>query len=374
VSAPAPRAGPPFRADHVGSLLRSREVLAARADFERGALSAAALRAIEDGHIRRLVATQESIGLRGVTDGECRRASWQIDFLRRIEGIEVREGTFMASFKRADGQVQFVPQTLAVTSRLRRSAPILLDDFRFLASVARATPKITLPSPVWLHFRSDRDSVSRDAYPDLDGFTADLVRVYREELADLAAAGCTYVQLDETSFAHLCDPNLREQTRARGRDPDRLLDDYVALINAVTAGRPPALKVCMHTCRGNFRSAWVSSGGYDPVAEKMLGGLDLDGFFLEYDDERSGDFEPLRYLPEGRCAVLGLVTSKRAGLETRDALLRRIEAASRCAPIERLCLSPQCGFSSTVEGNELTERDQWAKLELVVAVAGEVWG
>ena len=359
----------PFRADHVGSLLRPPRLAEAR-----GRLAGPTLRAIEDDAIREVVRAQEEIGLAAVTDGEFRRAWWHLDFFERIAGVVVREGNLAATFRREDGEVGLKSQSIEIDGKLRRPRPIQLDDFKFLKSVARATPKVSIPSPAWLYLRSARDTVSKAAYPDLAEFAVDLSRVYAEEIADLGAAGCSYLQLDETNFATLCDPHIRDEFKRRGRDPDALLRQGAAIINAAIADRPAGMAVCMHACRGNFKSAWVAEGGYDPVAEMMFDILAIDGFFLEYDDARSGDFAPLRFLPKGKKVVLGLVTSKKGALESKDALKRRIDEAAKYCPLDQLCLSPQCGFSSTVEGNDITVEQQFAKLRLVVETAKEIWG
>jgi 5-methyltetrahydropteroyltriglutamate--homocysteine methyltransferase len=365
---------PPFRADHVGSLLRPQRLLEARARRAEGKICAGELRAIEDECIEEAVRRQEAVGLRAVTDGEFRRTFFHIDFLERLEGVSVEEGGFAASFRRNDGtEVGFRPPTMRVTDRLRHKGPIQGQDFDFLRSCTRRTPKVCIPSPSMLHFRGGREAIDRTVYPDLDDFYADLAAAYRAEITDLAGRGCRYLQLDDTNLAYLCDPKIREATRARGDDPDDLSRTYCRLINAALEGRPRDMAVCIHLCRGNFRSAWVASGGYEPVAEILFNELALDGFFLEYDDARSGDFSALRFVPRGKVVVLGVVTSKRPELESRDALKRRIEDAARHLPLDQLALSPQCGFSSTVHGNELSEGDQWRKLALIVEVAQEVW-
>jgi 5-methyltetrahydropteroyltriglutamate--homocysteine methyltransferase len=365
---------PPFRADHVGSLLRPQRLLEARARRAEGKICAGELRAIEDECIEEAVRRQEAVGLRAVTDGEFRRTFFHIDFLERLEGVSVEEGGFAASFRRDDGtEVGFRPPTMRVTDRLRHQGPIQGQDFDCLRSCTRRTPKVCIPSPSMLHFRGGREAIDRTVYPDLDDFYADLAAAYRAEITDLAGRGCRYLQLDDTNLAYLCDPKIREATRARGDDPDDLSRTYCRLINAALEGRPRDMAVCIHLCRGNFRSAWVASGGYEPVAEILFNELALDGFFLEYDDARSGDFSALRFVPRGKVVVLGIVTSKRPELESRDALKRRIEDAARHLPLDQLALSPQCGFSSTVHGNELSEGDQWRKLALIVEVAQEVW-
>jgi 5-methyltetrahydropteroyltriglutamate--homocysteine methyltransferase len=350
-------------------LLRPPRLIDARARLE-----GAALRAVEDEAIREVVRRQEEIGLEAVTDGEFRRAWWHLDFFEGLDGLSIHEGQYAATFRKEGGTVDLKPQRIVVDRKLTRPKPIQLDDFEFLKSAARATPKVSIPSPAWLYVRSGRDNVSKEAYPDLAEFAADLARVYAEEIADLARAGCTYLQLDETNFATLCDPHVREDFKARGRDADALLREGVGIINRAIADVPDTMTVCTHACRGNFRSAWVAEGGYDPVAEMVFNTLEVDGFFLEYDDARSGSFAPLRFVPKGKRVVLGLVTSKKGALETKDELKRRIDEAAKFVPLDQLCLSPQCGFSSTVEGNELSAEAQFAKLRLIVETAREVWG
>jgi 5-methyltetrahydropteroyltriglutamate--homocysteine methyltransferase len=365
-----PHPTPPFHADHVGSLLRPAELREARAAARRGAITPQALREVEDRCIRAAVAMQEAIGLNGITDGEFRRDWWHIDFLEGFDGVEAMADPNTPAFQGAD---EAVP-VLTVTGKVRRSRPVMVEPFAFLKSVATRTPKLTIPSPAMLHLRGGRPAISRVAYPRLDEFWTDCARAYREEIGDLAAAGCTYLQLDDVSFAYLCDEKVRAGFQARGEDPDQAPRTYVDTINAALRDRPPGLAVTIHTCRGNFKSTWMASGGYDPVAEAVFGGLEVDGFFLEYDTERAGGFEPLRFVPKGRKVVLGLVTSKTPALESKDALKRRIDEAAMYVPLENLCLSPQCGFSSTHHGNTLTEDDQWRKLELIGDVAREVWG
>ncbi len=365
---------PPFRADHVGSLLRPKRLLEARARRAEGKASDRELRAVEDECIREAVGRQEATGLEGITDGEFRRTFFHVDFLERLAGVSVGEGSFSASFRRDDGtEVGFRPPVMRVTGRLRHQGPIQGPDFDCLQSCTTRTAKVCIPSPSMLHFRGGREAIDKALYPDLETFYADLAAAYRAEIADLAARGCRYLQLDDTNLAYLCDPKIRDATRARGDDPDQLPRTYCRLINAAVQGRPEGMTVCIHLCRGNFRSAWVASGGYEPVAEILFNELALDGFFLEYDDARSGDFAPLRFVPRGKTVVLGIMTSKRPELESKDALIRRIEDAARHVPLEQLALSPQCGFSSTVHGNELSEDDQWRKLARVVEVANQVW-
>jgi 5-methyltetrahydropteroyltriglutamate--homocysteine methyltransferase len=363
----------PFRADHVGSLLRPPELIAARTRKQAGEISAAALREVEDRCIRDAVALQERVGLRGITDGEFRRTYFHIDFLEQIEGIVVRGG-MPTKFHRGDQEIDFAPPRLEVVGKLRRPRPIAGADFEFLKSVTRRVPKLCIPSPTMVHFRGGRASIDRKAYPDIQEFFDDLARVYREEIADLAARGCTYLQLDDTNLAYLCDPKLRQGARDRGDDPDELPHIYARLINESIRDRPPGMTVCIHLCRGNFRSAWVADGGYDPVAEPLFSEIAVDGYFLEYDTPRAGDFSPLRYLPKGKMLVLGLVTTKTPALESAEDLRRRIDSAARYVPMEQLAISPQCGFSSTVHGNEISVEAETAKLRLIVEVARQVWG
>ncbi|MSQ51519.1 MAG: 5-methyltetrahydropteroyltriglutamate--homocysteine S-methyltransferase [Betaproteobacteria bacterium] len=363
----------PYRADHVGSFLRPPKLKVARERHKKGEINAAALRAVEDECIREVVREQQDIGLQLVTDGEYRRAWYHADFLTQIQGVLIRNGTFPMSFKRPDGNVSFIPQDITIGGKLRRTKPIQLDDFKYLQSVAKVTSKVCIPSPAWLYIRSGRQHIAQDAYPDMDEFAADLSRVYAEEVADLAAAGCTRLQLDETNFALLCDENLREAARKNGRDPVALVRSGIGIINNLVASAPKSISIGVHSCRGNYRSAWISAGGYDAVAEMLFNELRVDTFYLEYDDERSGELSPLRFVPKGKTVVLGFVTTKLAQLESKDALKRRIDEAAKYMPLDQICLSPQCGFSSTEEGNELSIDEQWAKMRLVVEVAREVW-
>ena len=366
------RASPPYRADHVGSLLRPPELLEARKRRDQGHLSPAALREVEDRHIRDAVGLQEELGLESITDGEFRRFLFHIDFLSQLEGIEERGG-IATRFHRRDGEVDYAPPRLVVTGKLRHTHGIQRADFEFLKSVTGKTPKVTIPSPTMVHFRGGRHGIDEQAYPDLEEFFADLARCYREELADLYAAGSRYVQIDDTNLAYLCDPVQREGARRRGDDPDELPRTYARLINAAIR-RPDDMAVCIHLCRGNFRSAWIAEGSYEPVAEVLFNEMAVDGFFLEYDDERSGDFSPLRFVPKDKLVVLGLVTSKERKLESQEALERRIAEATQYIDLDQLCLSPQCGFASSAYGNELSLDDQRAKLELIVKTARKVWG
>ena len=367
------RTRPPFRADHVGSFLRPPELLDARDRCKSGAITRTELREVEDRAIRDIVRMQEDIGLEGITDGEFRRTYFHIDFLEQLDGVETRGG-LTAHFHSAKGEVDFAPPVLHVTGKVRHSHPIQVADFEFLKSVAKRTPKVTIPSPTMLHFRGGRGAISKEAYPDLEPFFADVAACYAEELDALSRAGCTYVQLDDTNLAYLCDPKMREGARQRGDDPDELPRRYARLINAAIAKRPPGMTICTHLCRGNFKSAWVAEGGYEPVAEVLFNDLKVDGYFMEYDDARSGGFSPLRFVPKGKTVVLGLVTTKVGELESKSELKRRIDEAAKIVPLEQLCLSPQCGFSSTVHGNEIARESQAAKLRLIVDVAREVWG
>jgi 5-methyltetrahydropteroyltriglutamate--homocysteine methyltransferase len=367
------RSSPPYRADHVGSLLRPPELLAARRRRDRGELSDAGLREVEDRLIREVVRLQEDAGLESITDGEYRRFIFHIDFLSKLSGIEERGG-IATKFHTKDGVVDYAPPRLVVTGKLGHPEGIQRRDFEFLRSVTRRTPKVTIPSPTMVHFRGGRAGIDERAYPDLEEFFGDLARCYREEIADLYAAGCRYLQLDDTNLAYLCDPEQRAAARRRGDDPNELPRTYARLINAAIDRRPADMTVCVHLCRGNFRSAWIAEGGYEPVAEVLFNDLAVDGFFLEYDDERSGDFAPLRFVPKGKTVVLGLVTTKVPALESKDKLKRRIDEASRSVDLDQLCLSPQCGFASSLYGNQLGVEDEVAKLALVVETAREVWG
>ncbi|MCZ7565870.1 MAG: 5-methyltetrahydropteroyltriglutamate--homocysteine S-methyltransferase [Burkholderiales bacterium] len=364
---------PPFRADHVGSFLRPKALLDARERNAKGETDRKALREVEDRAIRDVVKFQEDLGLEAITDGEFRRTYFHVDFLEQLEGVEVRRGA-MGKFHGAAGEVDFAPPVMHVVGKLRHAKPIQLEDFRFLKSVTKRMPKVTIPSPTMLHFRGGRQAISKEAYPDLEGFYADITACYREELRQLAEAGCRYVQLDDTNLAYLCDPQMREGAKQRGDDPDWLPHRYAGLINASIAGRPRDMTVCIHLCRGNFRSAWAAEGGYEPVAEALFGSMNVDGYFLEYDDARSGDFSPLRFVPKDKIVVLGLVSTKVGELESKDMLKRRIDEAAKFVPLEQLALSPQCGFSSTVHGNEIMRESQAAKLRLVIDTAREVWG
>jgi len=363
----------PFRADQVGSLLRPADLAQARRRFKAGQLAAGELAAIEDRAIRDAVRRQQDIGLQGITDGEFRRDWWHLDFLSRLDGVVLQENPG-AKFN-AEGSEQ--PPIAAVTGKVACSQPIMASDFAFLKSVTTGTPKMTIPSPSMLHLRGGRAAISQQAYPDLAEFWADVAAAYRAAIGHLYDAGCRYLQLDDITFAYLCDAKIQANCRANGDDPALLPRTYADVINAALAGKPDDLRVTIHTCRGNFKSAWVAQGGYEPVVEAMFS-TRVDGYFMEFDSERAGGFEPLHVLHDsgdkGKKVVLGLVTTKVGALESKDALKRRIDEAAKALPLERLCLSPQCGFSSTHHGNALSADDQWRKLERVVEVAHEVWG
>jgi 5-methyltetrahydropteroyltriglutamate--homocysteine methyltransferase len=375
---PAPPV-PPFRADHVGSLLRPPALLEARQKYAAGDLDVEALREVEDRSIAEVVGLQRDAGLSTATDGEFRRTSWHMDFIYQLEGIERTDQKLQVHFRNADGDLDFESAALRVGDRIRLGDTIFGDAFSFLAETVRQsaggmTPKLTIPSPSMVHYRGGRAAIDDDVYPDLEEFWTDLSSAYAEQLRRMADLGCTYLQLDDTSLAYLNDPKQREIVAAQGSDAEHQHEQYIRTINAAIADRPESLRVTTHMCRGNYQSSWAAEGGYDFVAEALFSELAVDGFFLEYDDERSGGFEPLRFVPPGKQVVLGLVTTKRGELEDKDTLKRRIDEASRVVPLEQLCLSPQCGFSSTVEGNKLTLDEELAKLRLIVEVADEVWG
>jgi 5-methyltetrahydropteroyltriglutamate--homocysteine methyltransferase len=371
----APRTTPPFRADHVGSLLRPPELLKARADRAAGTISAEELRAIEDDAIRTVVRMQEGLGLQTATDGEFRRTSWHMDFIYQLQGIHRTDEQIEVHFRNAQGQLDFTSAALKVDGKIGLDHTIFGEDFEFLKSVVNSgTPKLTIPSPSMVHYRGGPAAIDRGVYSDEDEFWADLSAAYAQQVQQIAALGCTYLQLDDTSLAYLNDPAQRADLAAKGGDAEHQHERYIRQINAALAGRPESLHVTTHMCRGNFRSAWTAEGGYDFVAEALFGGLEVDGFFCEWDDERSGGFEPLRFVPPGKQVVLGLVTTKRPQLESKDDLKRRIDEAAKYVPLDQLCLSGQCGFSSTVEGNNLTVDEEKAKLALIVETAAEVWG
>ncbi len=361
------RTTPPFRADQVGSLLRPPELREARAHAQADALSAAQLREVEDRCIRTAVARQEELGLRVVTDGEYRRDFWHLDFLRQLDGVD------LAPIAGVKFDAEDVPPMPTVTGKVRCAGPIMVDHFQYLKSRATATPKFTLPAPAMLHLRGGRGAISREHYPDLAAFWADAAAAYRAAIGHIAAAGCTYLQLDDVSFSYLCDPKIGESLRASGDDPATLPRAYADAINGALTGRPAGMTVTMHTCRGNFRSTWLASNPYEDAVVEAMFSTAVDAYFMEWDSERAGGFEPLRLLPRDKMVVLGLVTTKSGALESNEALARRIDEAAKYVPLERLCLSPQCGFASTHHGNALTEDEQWRKLERVVDVARDVW-
>jgi 5-methyltetrahydropteroyltriglutamate--homocysteine methyltransferase len=366
---------PPFRADHVGSLLRPQALLDARAGFAEGRLPAEALRAAEDDAIRSVVKMQEDVGLQSATDGEFRRGSWHMDFIYALGGIRQADERLTVHFHNEQGDLEFTPAAHRVVGRVTLEEPIFTDAFQFLRStVTTAVPKLTIPSPSMVHYRGGRAAIDAAVYPDLDQFWDDLSAAYAAEVQALAALGCTYLQFDDTSLAYLNDPRQREMIAGLGGDAEHQHLRYIRQINAAIANRPAGMALTTHMCRGNFRSSWVAEGGYDFVAEALFNELQVDGFFLEFDDARSGGFEPLRFVPPGKRVVLGLVTTKRPQLEEKNALKRRIDEAARFVPLEQLCLSPQCGFASTVEGNNVTYDDEVAKLRLIVETAREIWG
>jgi len=370
------RTRPPFRADHVGSLLRPPELLDAREAHAAGRLDDAGLAQAEDEAIRDVVKMQEEAGLQSVTDGEFRRASWHMDFIYSLDGISKAPGNLKVEFRNAEGTIDFTPAALHIDGKIGVSDTIFEQPFAFLRSVAGEgqTPKLTIPSPSMVHYRGGRAAVDESVYPDMDGFWDDLTAAYADEVRRLGELGCTYLQFDDTSLAYLNDPKQREMIAAQGSDAEHLHESYISHINEALSHRPDGMAVTTHMCRGNFRSSWVAEGGYDFVAEALFGELEVDGFFMEWDDARSGGFEPLRFVPKGKQVVLGLVTTKSGELESSDDLKRRIEEASQYVDLDQLCLSPQCGFSSTVEGNALTREQQAAKLRLIVETAKEVWG
>jgi 5-methyltetrahydropteroyltriglutamate--homocysteine methyltransferase len=365
------RTTPPFRADHVGSLLRPAALKEARARRERGEITAGELTAAEDAAIEYIISRQADLGLRSATDGELRRAMWHFDFLERLDGVECFRADHGIAFK---GGIETQAKGLRVTGKVGFSTHPMVEHFRFLRERTRAEAKMTIPSPSVLHFRGGRRAVSPQVYPDMQEFYGDLGLAYRGAVAAFAEAGCRYLQLDEVNLAYLCDAEQRQILRERGDDPERLPAIYAEMINTAISGRPSGMAVTMHLCRGNFRSSWIAQGGYEPVAELLFNEIGVDGYFMEFDTERAGGFEPLRFVPKGKTVVLGLVTSKSGALESVEDLERRIAEAAKYLDIEQLCLSPQCGFASTEEGNALTESEQWAKLARIVEVARRVWG
>jgi 5-methyltetrahydropteroyltriglutamate--homocysteine methyltransferase len=366
---------PPFRADHVGSLLRPPALLEARRRHAAGEIDRDALREAEDSAILDVIAMQRDAGLQSVTDGEFRRTSWHMDFIYQLDGIDATSDKITVHFRNAAGDLDFETAALSVHDRVRLGETIFADAFRFLQQHAgEALPKLTIPSPSMVHYRGGRAAIDATVYPELEPFWTDLAAAYAEQVRRLGEMGCGYLQLDDTSLAYLNDPAQRAMLAAQGADAEHQHEQYIRTINAAVADRPAGMRVTTHMCRGNFRSSWAAEGGYDFVAEALFSGLDVDGFFLEYDDERSGGFAPLRFVPEGKQVVLGLVTTKSGKLEDKETLKRRVDEASKYVPLEQLCLSPQCGFSSTVEGNVLTLGEENAKLRLIAETAQEIWG
>jgi len=363
----------PFRADHVGSLLRTERLKTNRILWKQGKISAAELRQIEDEEIALTIKRFEATGMKSVTDGEFRRDYFHLDFLKELDGVTVTGGIDANPNAKAasDG---FTPPVLSVTGKLKHSHDIQVADFNYLKTITKGTPKVTIPSPTMIHFRGGRKSIDINSYPNMDLFFKDLAEAYRLEIDHLYAAGLRYLQLDDTNLAYLCDPKMRAAAKDRGEDPNELPKTYAALINSVIDGRPKDLSVGIHLCRGNYRSTWFAEGGYEPVAEILFNNINVDGYFLEYDDERSGDFAPLRFVPKNKRVVLGIVSSKKKELEKMDDLCKRIDEAAQYMPLDNMCISPQCGFSSTHHGNDMSHDDQWKKLELVVNTAIKVWG
>jgi 5-methyltetrahydropteroyltriglutamate--homocysteine methyltransferase len=373
----AANARPPFRADHVGSLLRPKEVHQARDEFVRGQITAEELKQVEDAAIREAIRMQGEVGLKSATDGELRRQSWHMDFIYQLGGVEkVQDDTIKVAFHNKDKNFEWAPPSAHVTAPISLPETIFADAFTFVRDNVNAgqTPKLTIPSPSMVHYRGGRAAIAADVYPELTQFWTDLAAAYAEEIRQLHTLGCRYLQLDDTSLAYINDPVQREHIKSIGGDPMHQHETYIATINKALVNRPGDMTVTTHMCRGNNQSMWAAEGGYDFVADTMFNQLDVDGFFCEWDDERSGGFEPLRYLPKGKRVVLGVVTSKRGDLESKDFIKRRVEEAARYTDIDQLCLSAQCGFSSTSEGNDLTEQQQWDKLRLIVEVAQEIWG
>jgi len=364
---------PPFRADHVGSLLRPQELKAAREQLKKGNLSREQLREAEDRTIRKAVAMQEAAGLQSITDGEFRRAFWHVDFLTGFEGIVATQSQYALKFHGEGGAESETRSMMVVNSKVKRTRPVMVDHFRFLKGATRRTAKLCIPAPTYLHMRGGRKVVNEKAYPDVEEFWSDITLAYRQEIADLAEAGLEYLQIDDVSFACLCDAGIRAQVKRDGEDPAKLPAQYARIISDLIAERPKSLGVTMHTCRGNHASMWMAEGGYDAVAEAVFQ-TEVDGFFLEYDTARAGGFAPLRFVPRNKKVVLGLVSTKTPVLEKKDALKKRVEEAAKYVPLENLCLSPQCGFASSEVGNKLTEDDQKRKLERVAETAREIWG
>jgi len=362
------------RAHHVGSFIRPENLIAARKAVEAGTMSAAQLQPIQEAAIRDVVRMQEDLGLKVVTDGEYNRGSWQRDFLLEFANVTTVPSKIAVKFHTKEGDRENAPPSLKVVGKIGHPHGIFVEDFKFLKSVSKTTPKVTFPSPSTLHFRGGRDAVDQTAYPDISQFYDDVARVFREEIADLAASGCRYIQIDEVNLAYLCDPALRAQARSFGEDPEQLPKTYARVLNNTVAQVPKDMVVSMHLCRGNFAGAWVAEGGYDPIAELLFNGINVDVYYLEYDSARAGGFEPLRFLPKGKIAVLGIMTTKDRHLESKDELKRRIDEAAKFAPLEQLALSPQCGFSSGIGGNVMTIEEEVAKLRRLVEVTKDVWG
>ncbi|MBZ5632192.1 MAG: 5-methyltetrahydropteroyltriglutamate--homocysteine S-methyltransferase [Acidobacteriia bacterium] len=364
------RATPPFRADHVGSLLRPQFLKDARAQREAGEISAEQLQEVEDRAIREVIAKQESAGLQGITDGEFRRSFSHLDFLEQLDGVEsypAEQGLpFQSGLPRIKG--------IKVTAKINAGLHPMIEHFKFLKANTSKTAKVTIPSPSMLHYRGGRKAVSESVYPTMDEFYNDVGQTYKNVVGDFGAAGCKCLQLDEVNFTYLCDEEQRQMLRARGDQPEKLPEIYADMINAAISGRTPEMRVVMHLCRGNFRSMWIAVGGYEPVADVLFNKVNIDAYFMEWDTDRAGGFEPLRLVPKNKQVVLGVVTSKTGSLEEKDDLKRRIDEAAKFIDLDQLCLSPQCGFASTEEGNVLTEEEQWAKLRRIVEVADEVWG
>jgi 5-methyltetrahydropteroyltriglutamate--homocysteine methyltransferase len=365
------RKTPPFRADHVGSLLRPASLKDARARREHGQIAPDEFTAIENAAIEGVIAKQAEIGLQDATDGEFRRAMWHYDFLENLDGVEGFHADHGIYFKNG---IETKPKGLRVIGKVGFSTHPMIEHFKFLRDHTKAVPKMTIPSPSVIHFRGGRKAISPDIYPDMEDFYRDLAQAYRGAVQAFADAGCRYLQLDEVNLAYLCDPEQRRLLSERGDDPERLPEIYARLINTAIADRPADMIITMHLCRGNYRSSWISTGGYEPVAEILFNQIGVNGYFMEFDTERAGGFEPLRFVPKGKHVVLGLVTSKNGTLESADDLERRINEAAKFIDIDQLCLSPQCGFASTEEGNTLTADEQWAKLSRIVEVAHRVWG
>ena len=364
------RSKPPFRADIVGSLLRTAPLKEARAKREKGEISAAQLAEVEDREIEKIIKKQEEVGLKLATDGEFRRSWWHFDFYGLLDGVEIYELDHGIQFQ----GVQTKPRSIRIHGKLGFSHHPMLDHFKFLKAHARVTPKMCIPSPATMHFRLEPNAVTAKEYKDRDAIFDDLAKTYRQAIRGFYDAGCRYLQFDDTAWAYLCSQVELKKARERGLNADRLQQDYARVINMALEGKPADMVITTHVCRGNFRSTWISEGGYEPVAETLLAKLNYDGYFLEYDTARAGGFEPLRFLPKGnKIVVLGLVTTKSGTLEKKDAVKRRIEEATKFAPFDQLCLSPQCGFASTEEGNVLAEDEEWAKLRTIVELANEVW-